>query len=420
MNIKDKLQRLDKSYSSIKRDESAKVFSDEQFRDFEYELSAKVLHEKNSVIILKENFYPLYNHSFVTRTRENGYLLPEFHRISLEPTSKGLDLRRSIFIDLETTGLSGGTGTFAFLIGLGHIELDQIIVRQYLLPDFQYEWLMLKHIENVLINFDNIISFNGKSFDIPLLRNRFILNRMDSMLDELVHTDILHPARRLWKRRLSSCDLENLEYTILNQERINDIPGEMIPQIYFEFIRKRQAILLRDILEHNYYDIVNMILLTIFIGQAIENPLDQLKEEDDLYSLAKFYYHNNHYIQAIPILENLCSYANNIVLQNDANFLLSMSYKKLGSHKQSSELFQRLLRNRSDHADAIEELAKYYEHKEKNYQAALELVNRSLEHIDLHEQLGKQSPLLQKKDSLLHRKNRLQRKLVQYKNGRTN
>lgn len=420
MNIKDKLQRLDKSYSSIKRDEPAQVFSDEQFRDFEYELSAKVLYEKNSVIILKENFYPLYNHSFVTRTRENGYLLPEFHQISLEPSARGLDLRRSIFIDLETTGLSGGTGTFAFLIGLGHIELDQIVVRQYLLPDFQYEWLMLKHIENVLINFNNIISFNGKSFDIPLLRNRFILNRMETMLDELVHTDILHPARRIWKRRLSSCDLENLEYTILNQERINDIPSEMIPQIYFEFIRKKQAILLRDILEHNYYDIVNMILLTIFIGQAIESPFDLLKEEDDLYSLAKFYYQNSLYVQAIPILENLCKYANNIILQNDANFLLSMSHKKLGGHKKSSELFQRLLRNRGDHADAIEELAKYYEHKEKNYQAALELVNRSLEYIDIHEQLGRQSPLLRKKDSLIHRKNRLQRKLVQYENGRTN
>jgi len=413
MNIKDKLRQLDKSASSADQDGMISLSGDDYLKDFEHELNVKILREKNSMIVLKENYYPLYTHPFSAKTRDNGYYLANFHRITLEPAAEELNLSRTVFIDLETTGLSGGTGTYAFLIGLGHIELNHIVVRQYLLPDFQYEWLLLKHVENILKNFDTIVTFNGKSFDIPLLRNRFVLNRMDSVLEDLLHIDILHLARRLWKTRLSSCDLGNVEYTILGQERQNDIPSEMIPQIYFEYIRKRQVYLLRDVLEHNYYDIANLALLTIYIGQIVDDPLEILTEEQDLYSLARFYYQNKNYPDAIPLLENLSQKTKHGDLFTDAIFLLSMSYKKLGQHQQSSKLFQQLLGKRRDHAEAIEELAKYYEHREKNYEAALELVNLSIENATILEQLGKYSPVAEIKESLYYRKKRLERKLAQ-------
>jgi uncharacterized protein YprB with RNaseH-like and TPR domain len=416
MNIKDKLRQLDKSSSSAAQNETVSIYCDDFLQDFENELNVKILHEKNSLIVLKENYYPLYTHPFSAKTRDNGYYLANFHRITLEPAAEELNLSRTAFIDLETTGLSGGTGTYAFLIGLGHIELNQIVVRQYLLPDFQYEWLLLKQVENVLKSFDTIVTFNGKSFDIPLLRNRFILNRMDSILDDLLHIDILHSVRRLWKTRLSSCDLGNVEYAILGQQRLNDIPGEMIPQIYFEYIRKRRVYLLRDVLEHNYYDIANLVLLTIYIGQVVDNPLEILTEEQDIYSLARFYYQNKNYLEAIPLLENLYQKTNKSNLFTDAIFLLSMSYKKLGQHQQSSKFFQQLLRTRRDHTEAIEELAKYYEHREKNYEAALELVNLSIENATILEQLGKYSPVAEIKGSLYYRKKRLERKLARNTN----
>jgi uncharacterized protein YprB with RNaseH-like and TPR domain len=411
MSIKDKLSRLDKSASVERSVVETLGLSDDLCQEFETEFAAKLIREKNSYIVLKENFYPLENLPFFQELRDNNFVLKDFHRITLEPAAEELNLRGSLFIDLETTGLSGGAGTYAFLIGLGHIELDHIVVRQYLLPDFQYEWLLLKYIENNLVSFKNIISFNGKSFDIPLLGNRFILNRMDSVLDELIHIDVLYAARRLWKKRVSACDLENLEYVILGQERQHDVPSEMIPHIYFEFIRKRRAAILRDVLEHNFYDIANMVLLFLTIGQAVENPLNKLKEHEDIYSLARFYYQRKFFGEALPLLEYLNNCPLDKMLKKDVTFLLSMAYKKMGDFEKSSLLFKRLLRSSKDHPEAIEELAKYYEHREKNYSAALELVEQSISHITLLEQLGKKSPLLQTKASLQYRHQRLMRKL---------
>lgn len=413
MSIKDKLSRLDKSALIEKSVLETSDLSEELSLEFEVELDAKLIREKNSYIVVKENFYPLENYPFFQELQQKNFVLKDFHRITLEPAAEELNLRRTLFIDLETTGLSGGAGTYAFLIGLGHIELDHIVVRQYLLPDFQYEWLLLKYIENNLGNFENIISFNGKSFDIPLLRNRFVLNRMDSVLDELMHIDVLYAARRLWKKRVSACDLQNLEYVILGQERQYDVPSEMIPHIYFEFIRKRRAAMLRDVLEHNFYDITNMVLLSLVIGQVVEDPLDRLEEHDDIYSLARFYYHWKFFREALPLLEYLIDSPLDKMLKNDVSFLLSMTHKKMGNFKKSSLLFKRLLKSSKDHPEAIEELAKYYEHREKNYSAALELVEQSIEYTTLLEQLDRESPLLQIKASLQYRHQRLLRKIQQ-------
>ncbi|UCF63315.1 MAG: ribonuclease H-like domain-containing protein, partial [bacterium] len=343
------------------------------------------------------------------------YYVPHLNHLFNEEWIKKLDLKKTLFVDLETTGLAGGTGTFAFLIGLGYIELDHIIVRQYLLPDFQYEWLLLKHVENMLISYKYIASFNGKSFDIPLLRNRFVLNRMDSVLDEIPHIDILHGARRLWKRRLSSCDLGNLEYMILGEERINDIPGELIPQLYFEYIRKRQALLLRDVLEHNYHDITNLILLTLHMSRVMDNPMELLNDTADLYSVAYYLYRNQKFPESLPILEYLHQNGQDPMIKQEALFLLSMTHKKTGDFLASQKYFQLLLQDQKDHPEALEELAKYYEHHDKNFQAALDLVDQGIEYCEILEQLGKEAPILRKKDDLYHRRNRLNQKILKVK-----
>jgi uncharacterized protein YprB with RNaseH-like and TPR domain len=412
MRIKDKLARLDKNSSPIKEPEIQKSQELHHWiEEFEQELNAEVIQENNSFIILKENIYPFHLHPLYPVIQKLEYRLPHFHYLFNENWIKNLNLKKTIFIDLETTGLAGGTGTFAFLVGLGYLELDHIVVRQYLLPDFQFEWLLLKHVDNLLSSFKNLASFNGKSFDIPLLRNRFVLNRMDSIMDDLPHLDLLHAARRIWKKRLVSCDLENLEYTILGQERGHDVPGEMIPQLYFEYIRKRQALLLRDVLEHNFHDIANLILLTMHMGKIVEDPISFLAAEEDLYSFARYLYQTQNYMQSLPILEHLIQNSQDSLLRQEALFLLSMIHKKKGDFQSSREYFQQLLIQQKDHPDAIEELAKYYEHREKNFQAALELIDQSIEYCHFLELLGKNSPLLEKKDSLYYRRNRLQKRL---------
>lgn len=412
MSIRDKLARLDKNSSPIQVPEFQKdQESHNWIEDFEQELDARIIKEKNSFIILKENLYPFHLHALYSDMQKLEYCLPNFHYLFNEDWIRNLNLKKTIFIDLETTGLAGGAGTFAFLVGLGFVELDHIVVRQYLLPDFQYEWLLLKHVDNLLSSFKNLASFNGKSFDIPLLRSRFVLNRMDTILDDLPHLDLLHGARRIWKRRLTSCDLGNLEYTILGQERGNDVPGEMIPQLYFEYIRKRQALLLRDVLEHNFHDIANLILLTMQMGKIVEDPISSLPAEDDLYSFGRYLYQNNNHTQSLPVLEYLNQNAQDSLIKQEALFLLSMTYKKNGDYQASQTYFQQLLFHQKDHPEAIVELAKHYEHREKNFQAALELIDRGIEYCQFMEQLGKESPLLEIQDSLHHRRNRLQKRL---------
>jgi uncharacterized protein YprB with RNaseH-like and TPR domain len=411
-SIKDKLQRLDRTGSTRPEYSEHENRTNEKWIDeFESEIGASVIREKNSFIVLKENYFPLYKNSIYSESGKLNYILRHFHYISGDSRTRDWNLRKTLFIDLETTGLAGGTGTFAFLVGLGHIELDHIVVRQYLLPDFQYEWLLLKYIENAFVGSEFVASFNGKSFDIPLLRNRFVLNRMDSVLDNLIHVDLLHPARRLWKKRLNSCDLVNLEYAILGEERIGDIPGEMIPQIYFEYIRKKQVILMRDVLEHNYYDIAHLVILALHIGKIISNPLKFCQHEEDLYSLASYYYQHDHLSEALPVLQHLYENTKNLQLKKESMFALSMIHKKNGNIKQSGELFQALISTQQDHAEALEELAKYYEHKEKNYQTALEVIDRGIEYSLFLQQLGRESPLHAIRNDLIYRRNRLLRKL---------
>ncbi len=218
---------------------------------------------------------------------------------------------------------------------------------------------------------------------------------------------------------MAGCDLKNLEYAILGQERIQDIPGELIPQIYFEYIRKRKVALLEQVFEHNFYDVCHMILLAIQIGLIASDPFKFLANEEDLFSVARYYYHRHLFESAQPIFQHLLESTQNFDLKIETLFFLSMIHKHRKQYHQSSELFHRLLETQSDHAAAIEELAKYYEHKEKNYQAALELVNKALEHITVLEQLGKESSLLAYRDSLYHRRDRLERRKHRHQNRLT-
>lgn len=420
MDIKSKLARLDKSKPELTVSPLKTIPDDDWMRECEYELRAAIIQEKNSFIVLKERTYPLQSFPFMSDFMNCQGIIPNFHQLSGTHPVENFDLQHTLFIDLETSGIAGGSGTFAFLVGLGHLEWDHIVVRQYLLPDFQYEWLLLKHVENSFVSFKNLATYNGKSFDIPLLRNRFVLNRMDTQIDQLCHIDFLHLARRIWKRRLAGCDLKNLEYVILGKERNRDIPGELIPQIYFEYIRKRKAALLEQVFEHNFYDVCHMILLAIQIGLIVSDPFKYLHHEEDLFSIARYYYRRHLYEAAQPIFQQLLEFTQNPQLKIESLFFLSMLHKHRRQYQQSSELFHQLLATQKDHATAIEELAKYYEHKEKNYQAALELVNKALDHINLLEQLGKESSLLAYKNSLHHRRDRLERRKYSYRHHLTN
>ena len=158
---------------------------------------------------------------------------------------------RWAFLDTETTGLAGGTGTYAFLIGVGRICDDGFRVRQFFLREYGEErsalWALREHLEQ----FDVLITYNGKSYDQPLLETRYQMTRQKPPFARMAHLDLLFGARRLWKLRLENCRLVQLEQQILGMFREGDLAGELIPYVYFEYLRSQDATRLVPIFHHN-------------------------------------------------------------------------------------------------------------------------------------------------------------------------
>ena len=178
---------------------------------------------------------------------------------------------RWAFLDTETTGLAGGSGTYAFLIGVGRITADGFRVRQFFMREYVEERSVLSALEQHLAEFDVLITYNGKSYDQPLLETRYRMTRHKPPFARLSHLDLLHGARRLWKLRLESCRLMQLEQQILGFSREGDIPGELIPYIYFEYLRSQEAHRLVPIFHHNALDILTLACLTAIVPAAFRS-----------------------------------------------------------------------------------------------------------------------------------------------------
>jgi len=174
-----------------------------------------------------------------------------------------------VFLDTETTGLMGGTGTYVFLLGTAFIRDGELVLRQHLLHDLGAEPAFVRALREELAPFRACASYNGKCFDLPLLRTRFVMAlRADLSVDES-HLDLLHPARRLWRDRFGSTSLRQLEDSVLDVVREDDIPGALIPERYFRWLALREARLIQPILNHNARDIVSLVRITDRIAQAV-------------------------------------------------------------------------------------------------------------------------------------------------------
>ena len=194
--------------------------------------------------------------------------------LSPPPQSVG----RLLFVDLETTGLAGGAGSYAFLVGCAWFEGQQLRVRQFFLSSFAAEGALIDGVTRLAEEATGVVTFNGKSFDLPLLDTRYIVNRMETPFSRLPHVDMLHPARRLWRdpaadRHLSGvtgCRLTSLERTQCGFAREGDVPGSEIPGLYFDYVRSGNARPLEVVLEHNRLDLLSLALLTGLAAQKLE------------------------------------------------------------------------------------------------------------------------------------------------------
>ncbi len=304
----------------------------------------------------------------------------DFSRISLwERTSKGeFNPADLVFLDTETTGLAGGTGTAAFLVGMGFWEGERFRLEQYLMRDFPEEPAMLQEISEVLGPKKILITFNGRSFDWPLLQTRFTLARMHKEIPAWEeHWDLLFWARRLWRKKLSSCSLTSLERNILNFFREGDIPGWEIPQRYFEFVRSGRGELLRDICEHNVWDILSMVGILLHLFGEKYSQAKRVECPREAIALGRLHEKNgrgnspeDYYLQAIK--------KGNKQVRVEALKNLALYFKKQQNWEKARETWISLLEIQENSILARVELAKIYEHRLPDLSKALQMTMQAL------------------------------------------
>ena len=317
----------------------------------------------------------------------------------------GLDPRRILYLDTETTGL-GGSGTVAFLVGMGWLTDQGFEVHQFLMRDYPEEPFLLKHVAAGLEKFDVLCTFNGTTFDVPLLESRFLMNRMDrERLLALPHLDLLHMCRRLWKLRLWRCNLGHLEEVILGKPRVDDLPGSEVPQRYFTYLKTKQMSLLDDILKHNAQDIASLCVLLNHMADLYLHP-EKIRFSEDVYSMGRA-------LERINRTENArhCyRLARRGRMGDSAGAALAMSYRRGGEREQAAEVWREMIRDRRGGIVPYVELAKYEEHVRRDIPAALELTEKALLLIS-EPTLREGKTVQESKNELQYRRQRLIRKL---------
>jgi hypothetical protein len=331
--------------------------------------------------------------------------------IAQNQTLAKIDLKKIIFFDTETTGVSGGVGMYAFLVGLGFFSDGGFTVLQFFLDDIQDERALLHEFNNLLENCELVVSYNGKSFDAPLLETRNIVHRLHNRLNQLPHLDLLHCARRLWRQALPDCALTTIEAQILEHRRLGDIPSFLIPHLYFDYLRERDARPLLPVFYHNQQDVLAMAALLVKLCNLFENPFGEAEEPVVIMSLAKVFENLFQHERAIELYNQLLQNQIATNLRREALMRLAFGYKRMGNWPRAAQAWQRYLSSEPFHPLPYIELAKYYEHRQQRLDQAKQLVEKALTEVQIIEGLGRKTDWLVYKEDLEYRRKRLIRKL---------
>ena len=290
------------------------------------------------------------------------------------------------FLDTETTGPAGGTGTCAFLVGVGRITREGFRVRQFFMRDHGEEASQLDALARHLAGCRVLITYNGRTFDQPLLETRYRMHRARTPFARMEHLDLLYGARRLWKLRFESCRLVDLENQVLGVEREGDIPGALIPYVYFEFLRTRQAARLAPVFLHNAIDILTLACLTGIVPHAFKDPSNvPLRHGSELAGLARWLEAAGDCAGSRALLRRAIEAGLRDDLLFRAMWDLARLERKLSAVDSALALWQDLAAApNAFRLRAMEELAKHHEHHSKDRRAALDWTRkaRALEDSD--------------------------------------
>lgn len=285
------------------------------------------------------------------------------------------------YIDTETSGLSGGTGIYTFLIGVGRFEGNHFHLAQFFLQDPNSESSQLAALENFLAPLSILVSYNGKSFDFPRLRTRYKLHGWPDPLARFNHIDLLYLVRRIWKNYLPTCSLGEVEHRLLGVERSDsDIPGWQVSEVYLQYLSDRDPEPLKQVFYHNDIDIVSLAALLSFISSRVNQNLQKhIHHQEDLVHIARYIYFHLSRQKGKELLE--LALESKILSPDDkqeANLLLASYYKGSNQIDQALMYWEKSAENGSLSAQI--ELAKAYEHHYSSYQEAIHWTLSALDH----------------------------------------
>lgn len=325
-----------------------------------------------------------------------------------DPRIAELPISKFAFLDTETSGMAGGTGTYAFLVGVARFVDGKFTLQQFFLRDPSEEPAMLEALIQFLAPCEALVTFNGKSFDAPLLATRYSLHRIPVPFKNYAHLDLLPLARRLWRDRLPSRALKYLEEHVLGFTRTSDeVPGYEIPWLYFDYLRTGDARPLAGVFYHNAMDVVAMAALLAHISELLANPYNGRVEHGlDFIALGKLFEDLNHWDEAARLFERGLE-----IGLEEADFgvavkRLSILQKKRGDVDEALRLWEQAAEK--GHIYAHIELAKHYEHKRRDVDASMKWARSARKEVEISD-----LPIYIRRhwlDEIDHRLARLERK----------
>jgi uncharacterized protein YprB with RNaseH-like and TPR domain len=304
--------------------------------------------------------------------------------LSRDAAFEGLDFSSALFLDLETTGLAGGTGTVPFLVGLAYYRDERFKVTQFFLNEMAEEDRLVRELDQFVrdMGFRSLVTYNGKAFDLPLVETRFALHRTPCPLRGLPHLDFLFSARSLWQHKYDSCRLFHLAQQIVQAERSEDIPGAEVPLRYFQYIRNGDFSLIDPILYHNQEDLLSLLGLVVAGAVLVERNREAAARGEgdpmDLYGVARLFERAGDAATSAALLEKALAGGRGLTAEVSmvARKKLSHHFKKNKDWDKALPFWQEMAAG--EEVDCFRELAMYFEHTARDLDEAIRIATEGL------------------------------------------
>ena len=328
-------------------------------------------------------------------------------RLETDPERPSVDFSGALFLDIETSGLSLGTGTIVFLVGFGRVDGDCFRVTQFRLRSLDSERKMLEEVAAFVGDHPGLVTYNGRCFDLPLLETRFSMERLPNPFAHSPHLDLLPPSRRLFFPRHESARLGHLEREVLEVERDDDIPGHQIPSVFDQSIRYGPHPAMGSVLEHNRYDLLTLAALTLEAGSRLENGWDS-EHGEDLLGVGQHLWKREEREAATSLFERALDAGLSGRNRDRCLLRLGEQRKRKGDWPAAMARWEQVRKaDTREYLEALEWFAKFEEHQRGDFDRALAHVRDAQDRLPRVPDLPDEA-LLRRRDEWAHRAIRLE------------